>query len=308
MMKPMSVTLRSDLHGFILVAVLWILGALAALISIYGVFVINTATGFSIHEDRLRTEALVSAALELTANRQFSTPAQSRVSHGEFAFRLGGANVAVDYRSEAARIDLNMAPKELLVGLFLALGERAELAVHYADRVIEWRTTLPKGQSVENNRPLERFEYTPRRAKFPHVNELSLVRDLPPAVTHRALPFLTVYSNRPQVNIVEAAPEVIAALPGMTPDRVRAVLAQRKAFPDNKQALLSMLGAAQQYATTEGSKTLRVSTQVNLESGRRMTAEVVILVFDTGNEPFSILSWQGDLDEPQASDGMKRAL
>ena len=76
----MSVTLRSDSHGFILVAVLWILGALAALISIYGVFVINTATGFSIHEDRLRTEALVSAALELTANQQFSTPAQSRVS------------------------------------------------------------------------------------------------------------------------------------------------------------------------------------------------------------------------------------
>ena len=35
----MSVTLRNDSHGFILVAVLWILGALAALISIYGVFV-----------------------------------------------------------------------------------------------------------------------------------------------------------------------------------------------------------------------------------------------------------------------------
>ena len=35
-----------------------------------------------------------------------------------FSFRLGQANVAVEFRSEAARIDLNAAPKQLLVGLF----------------------------------------------------------------------------------------------------------------------------------------------------------------------------------------------
>ena len=244
---------RHDSDGFIMIAVLWILGALAALVSIYSVFVINTATGFGIHDERLRSEALVSAALELTANRQFSIPARSRQTHGAFAFRLGGADVAVDYRSEAARIDLNKAPNELLIGLFVALGERPEHAVHYVKEIVEWRTVSPKDQRSDAfARP--KAGYAPRGAKFPHVGELALVRDVPSAVTERVLPFLTVYSNRSQVNILEAAPEVVAALPGMTSDRVRTILAQRQAFPENEQALLSMLGAARQYATTEGSK------------------------------------------------------
>jgi len=298
---------RRESDGFIMVAVLWILGALAALVSIYSVFVINTATGFGIHDDRLRSEALVSAALELTANRQFSTPAQLRLTHGEFAFHLGGAEIAVHYRSEAARIDLNKAPNELLIGLFVALGERPEQAVHYVNRIVEWRTALPKNQGSEAfGRSKEGVGLARRGAKFPHVGELSLVRDVPHAVIERAQPFLTVFSNRPQVNILETAPEVVAALPGMTSDRVRAVLAQRQAFPENGQALLSMLGSARQYASTEGSKALRILAQVGFSNGHRMTSEVVILVFDNSNEPYSVLSWQDDLAESRGTEEMKR--
>ena len=307
--SPISISWKAgrDSDGFIMIAVLWILGALAALVSVYSVFVINTATGFGIHEDRLRSEALVSAALELTANRQFSTPAQSRLTHGEFEFRLGGAEVAVDYRSEAARIDLNTAPNELLTGLFIALGERPEQAVQYVKRIVEWRTALPKNQGSEAfGRPKAGLGLTRRGAKFPHAGELSLVREVPHAVIERALPFLTVYSNRPQVNILEAAPVVVAALPGMTADRVRTILAQRQAFPENGQALLSMLGAARQYATTEGSKALRVHIQSSFGNGHRMSSEVVILVFDNSNEPYSVLSWQNDLAESRPTEEIKR--
>src|ERR1044072_1733131 len=95
--SPISTSWKAerDCDGVIVGAVLCIRGALASLVSIYSVVVINTATGFGIHEDRLRSEALVSAALELTDNRQFSTPAQLRLTHGEFAFHLGGAEITV---------------------------------------------------------------------------------------------------------------------------------------------------------------------------------------------------------------------
>ena len=53
--------------GFVMVAVLWILGALATLASIYSVYIIDTAVAFKAHDDRLQAEGLVSAALELTA-------------------------------------------------------------------------------------------------------------------------------------------------------------------------------------------------------------------------------------------------
>jgi hypothetical protein len=50
--------------------------------------------------------------------------------------------VAVDFRSEAARIDLNAAPADLLAGLFSAVGVDAKLAGTFADRVIGWRTKV----------------------------------------------------------------------------------------------------------------------------------------------------------------------
>ena len=107
---PLPVRGRSD-DGFIIVAVLWILGALATLVSIYAVYVTNTAMSLSVNDDRLQAEASVSAALELTAYRLAAASAEARPTQGTFSFRAGRANVAVEFRSEAARIDLNAAPK-----------------------------------------------------------------------------------------------------------------------------------------------------------------------------------------------------
>ena len=130
--------MRRD-DGFIVVAVLWILGALAALASIYAIYVTNTVVGLSVNDDRLQAEALVRSGLELTAYRLLAEKEDARPSQGAFRFRLGRSNVAVDFRSEAARIDLNMAPKELLAGLFAGLGTRYDAAEYYADRIIGWR-------------------------------------------------------------------------------------------------------------------------------------------------------------------------
>jgi general secretion pathway protein K len=136
-------------EGFILVAGLWMLGALSGLVSIYAVYVINTASGFAVHDDRLRAEYLVSAGVELTAFRQLLAQDQPGSTPQHFSFVLGGATVAIDYKSEAARIDLNVAPKSLLVGLFVVLGARNDAAELYADRIISWRTTPANGQDAE---------------------------------------------------------------------------------------------------------------------------------------------------------------
>jgi general secretion pathway protein K len=132
--------------------------------------------------------------------------------------------------------------------------------------------------------------------KFPHVHELSFVSALPIALVERAMPFITVYSGKARVNINDAAAEVIAALPGMTPDRVNAFLTQRKLHPDKTQDLLQLLGTAEQYATNEGSSAFRVESRIAFDNGRQAHSEVVILLFDQGDEPFSVLSWRDDLD------------
>lgn len=287
--------------GFIAVAVLWILGALSVLASIYAAYVINTASAFAAYDDHIRADALVSAALELTAYQQQAASAQSRPTHGSFNFRLGQANIAVDFRSEAARIDLNTAPKELLFGLFITLGARPDDADSYASRVIGWRTPQSTGQDAEASAyRIARVGYQPRGAKFPHCNELTLVHGLPSSLVERALPFVTVYSGRSQINVLDAAPEVIAALPGMTPDRLNEFLLQRQTSPENAKQLL--LPEAQQFATLEGSKAFRVAVRITFDNGHREKAEVVVLLFEDGDQPFAVLSWRDRQNELAAED------
>jgi len=289
---------RNAPDGFIVVAVLWILGALSLFVSIYAVYVINSATAFAVYDDHLRAEALVSAAIELTDYQLQTAAAQTRPTRGRFSFHLDQAAVAVEFRSEAARIDLNAAPKQILAGLFNVLGARADDAELYSDRVIGWRTAPATDQDSEVSAyRMMRLGYQPRGAKFPHLSELALVRDLPTALVERALPYVTVYSGRPQINILDASPEVIAALPGMTGDSLNAFLVQRRASPQNAEALLPLLKDARQFATTEGSNAVRVRVRIAFDDGHKESSEVVILAFDQGDQPFAVLSWRSESNE-----------
>jgi general secretion pathway protein K len=292
---------RNAPDGFIVVAVLWILGALSLFVSMYAVYVINSATAFAVYDDHLRAEALVSAAVELTDYQLQTGAAQSRPTRGRFSFHLDQADVAVEFRSEAARIDLNAAPKQILAGLFRVLGARADDAELYSDRVVGWRTAPSTGQDSEGSAyRMMRLGYQPRGAKFPHASELALVRDLPTALVERALPFVTVYSGRPQINILDASPEVIAALPGMTGDSLNAFLAQRQTSPKNAETLLPLLKDARQYATTEGSNAVRVRVWIAFDDGHKESSEVVILAFDQGDQPYAVLSWRDESHELNA--------
>jgi len=289
---------RSEEHGFIVVAVLWILTALATLAMIFSMYVINTATAFAVHDERLQAEGLARAAIELSAY-QVASSAPAPLSRGSFAFRIGNASVNAEFSAETARIDLNSAPKELLAGLFASLGASRAQADYYADRIAGWRSPPPDG-TQDTEAGLYRAAgllYGPRGAPFPHTGELGLVLGIPDFLVERALPFLTVYSGQPQINIYNAAPQVVAALPGMDPGRLNAVLVLREAGPQNTQGLLAMLGAAQTLANTQSSKSLRVTARIAFDSGQRMTTEAVIFMLDSGTEPYRILTWRDDMDD-----------
>ena len=58
---------QQNARGFIVVAVLWILAALSALVLIYLTYVTNTAVVVAGSTDRVLTDALVTAGIELAA-------------------------------------------------------------------------------------------------------------------------------------------------------------------------------------------------------------------------------------------------
>jgi len=299
--QPHNAVRAPNDDGFVLVAVLWILGGLATLAAIYMLFVVNAATGLQIDNERLQANASAKAALELTAYHLGGVPTKERPSDGAYTFRLGGSTVAVEFRTEAARIDLNTAPKPLLAGLFKALGASAEAADYYADRIDGWRS---KAGAANNDQDKEvtayrtaGLRYDPRKGPFTSVQELWLVLGLPPQLVERALPLVTVYSGLKAVNVVDATPDVLAALPGMTPERLNDVLNLRATRPADPQIILQMLGPAQGGGTVEVTPSYRVTAQIRLRNGRLMRAEAVILMMDDAPDPYRVLSWTDDFDD-----------
>jgi len=281
--------------GFIIVPVLWILLALAAMAGILSVYLVNSAQALSLDDDHLRSAALVSAGLELTAYELSSQTKPRRPGAGSFSFHLDHARVSVSFRSEAARIDLNHASKEMLANFFQVLGVRADDAVEYAVRVVGWRTP-PSDDAPEAERSLYReagADHMPRGAPFANVEELRLVLHLPPALVDSAMPFVTVYSGKREIDALEAAPEVVAALPGMTQDLMKSFLAQRAGLSRDARSVASVLGPARAGATVETGDSVRVRTMIAFDNGRQAAAEVVILL-DGGDDPYKILSWRDD--------------
>jgi general secretion pathway protein K len=284
-------------HGFIIVAVLWILAALATLASIYAVYVINSATGMNVTEERVQAEQLTTAALELTAYRLTSMDADSRPSRGNFAFHLGHADVAVEFKAETGRVDLNMAPKELLARLFAGLGAKYEDAEYYADRIIGWRTP-PDPDERNNEASVYRtagLSYGPRQAPFAHAGELSLVMGLPPFLVARAMPFVTVFSGRAEINVFAAAPEVLAAIPGMRPDRLYPLLQALAPGTQNGRPVQD-LGADLHGFTGDAGNAMRVAVRIDFTNRHQVLAEAVILLLEGTKEPFRVLSWRDDFD------------
>jgi general secretion pathway protein K len=318
-MAPVRHTRHRRDGGFIIVAVLWIMLALATLASIYAAYVVRTAYAVGPSDDRVNAEALFTAALELTAYRLTAAQTQNaataapgvqpgaqaaqkptRPSNGRFNFRLGRATIVGEFHSESGRVDLNTAPKPLLASLFAMFGARPDDADQYADRIIAWRSPAPQNGQPDAEGDAYRVagrNYAPRGGPFQEVGELWLVLGLPPGWVERVMPYITVYSGVPQVNIFDASPFVLASLPGVSRQQVNAVLAARDLPDVDGRALLALLGDAQGGATAEPGNAVRVTVGVQFDGGMRTSADIVILLGDDANEPYRVLSWRDDFDQ-----------
>jgi general secretion pathway protein K len=302
--------------GFVLVAVLWILAALATLASIYSSYTVNTAAASRVADDRVQAEASIRAGVEMAAFRQLALPEPARPARGGFDMRVGRTGVTVRFRSEAARIDLNAAPADLLAGLFTAVGVDSSRAETFAERVVGWRTKAQAGADAnaagadgkddkaakeDKLYSEQHMPYPPRHAPFDNALELSLLPGVSLAVVERVLPFVTVFSGRPEVDVSSADPTVLSAFPEMTPQILGAVLNARVNDPGDGRALLALLGPAKARATADRSKAFRASIAVEFDNGRHVHAEVVFRLKDKGDEPYELLYWRDDFDGPMQS-------
>ncbi len=130
---------------------------------------------------------------------------------------------------------------------------------------------------------------------------------IPRALAESALPSLTVYSGRPEIDGLSAPPQVLAALPGMNAEMLHAILVARQTAPQKvAEAPAAYFGPASRYVSLDFGVTARVATRIELDGRRRVRSEAVIALLPGDSEPYRVLSWLDDVDEPPMEQTQKR--
>jgi general secretion pathway protein K len=210
---------------------------------------------------------------------------------------MNDADVAVTFTSEAARLDLNFAPKDVLAAFFAGLGAAKAAAMEDAERVIGWRTRPAPGSNDEEAR-YAALGYPPRQSLFVDVNELALVVGLPPALVDRALPFVTIFNGSSDIDDSIAAPEVVAAF-----DKKSG--AANDPFGGQIAAGGGLLAGTDPSAPPKSaapaakSPCYRIQMTIGFANGRRTASDVVIALGDKA-EPYRVLAWQDDVNPGNA--------
>jgi general secretion pathway protein K len=294
---------RGAQDGFILIAALWMLAALAALVVVVSQQLGSSARLLRLEDEAVEADALISAAIELSAYRLLLSKEEERPRQGGFRLALAGNEIAVSFVSEAARIDLNTASKDILENLFVTLGVERDAAKDDAERVVAWRSKpsdAAKAQAEEARYAAAGLKRVPRLAPFAHVGELSLVLGLPPSLVDRVLPLVTVFNGSPGIDPTIAAPDVVAALPGMTPLILKDFLNARASLSQDGDTLAKTLGPAAKDAAKGKSKAYRLRVVVGPVGGLRHAASAVIVPGE-GEEPYRLLARQDDGPQPRAA-------
>ncbi len=278
-MPPLS----TNNHGVVLVTVLWIMVGLSLLALTLAATVRTEATLARASGEAEQAYFFARGALEAVLYRLAYPDPDPRKQQALFPYAGGMNHYRLSSRNmrchlalmdEAGKLDLNAAGPETLERLLGIVGASPFRAETLAAAVVARRTPGP------GRRP---FRFVEELLQVPGMGRELLYgrprrqRDGRTVFQRGLMDFLTVYTAAGRVNVNYAAPEVLAALPGMDWEDARSLVAAR-----GRQLLeasdLSSLAPAQAlpFLTTEPSDTFSLVATAWLEgSATRRSLKVV---------------------------------
>lgn len=209
--------------GFALVVAIFVTGLVALLALSFAASVRRHVQITSNAVSSAAAEAAADAGISLGIANLLSVASNARrgaESRAVISCQLpSGATLSVEITDEGGRVDLNIAPRELLAALARGLGYGDEKAGTIATAIVDYRDLDDVlGTSDGERGGSERAAYQaagragPANAAFETVEELGAVLGLTRGDMDRWTPFVTVRSGQRGVDPKSAAPALVAAL------------------------------------------------------------------------------------------------
>jgi general secretion pathway protein K len=238
-------------------------------------------------------------------------------------FRFPSGDAEVEVIPETARMNVNVAPRQELTMLLLALGAAPAQADLIAAAIEDWRTPAPGGFSPFDAFYLARTpSFRARHASLEETEELLVVQGMTPELFYGSYArdangrliatgglrdCVSVYGNNAQFDVNWAHPAVLQAA-GVAPAVAAAIVARRTQspiVPDELPMWIQAAGPAGSRLRLGGGSiyTLRASARLRLPGGalsdlRRSVAAQVKLMPAGYDKPMHVLRWYDNAWRP----------
>lgn len=286
--------------GMALIIVLLIIMAIAMMASSY-----LLSTRRDIRTTQLiKTQGVKNAAIEKYLNLTkfwLSHPDDKKrwFSDGRiYQIQTDKETVRIQIASETGKCDINNAEEPLLLAIMKAATPDRKLQKQLVAKLIDWRDEDDEkldfgAESADYLR--RKFNYVPNNQSFESVDDLLMVMDFDETILDRIRPYITVYSQQPDINYHNASIDLLQLLKQDFSERhiqdleldkeLDLKLNPYKLTNENSDEILNSLEPDQVYNVTIEIDTLE-KRRYSLETYLKTQAE------DSVFWPFQTLDWK----------------
>lgn len=266
-------------QGFALITVLWITAFLAVIAGSVSYqaraslgLASNTVASF-------KTKHAAEGAILLSIHKLINRDELNGhvINNPNYSYEIDDLRVSVFVADESGKVDINLAPVDLIKSLLMAVGVDEKRSALIAGATGDWRDkdNLKRVDGAEDQDYIAQgLAYEVKDDEFDSIDELSLVFGMTPEIFNRVKPYVTVYAQDLGVNTALASSVVKNAVQGVTES------GSSEVQPSD-------------YVTGTGGLiyTLRVKAS---DPNGHSTEITSIIRLQRGNtfEPFTILGWK----------------
>lgn len=325
--KSFHSVVKSEKNGFALVLVLWVLSLLTIMAGSFALTMRRESTITAGIKDNAAAAAAAEAGIAYAEMMLLQTDQNKRWrAEGDiYQVNFGDNQIRLRLISEAGKIDINKANSTLLQSLMAQSPIDEDRQTKIIGAIMDWRDpddllNIDGAEKKEYRKA--GLKYQPRNKPFQTVEELQMVLGMDEQLYNWLEPVITVYSRQPQVNLKQAAANVLKLLPGLDAGlidtfvkaRLESAQADQPApeFPTTLVKSAGVGGGANGTVTIVSEAKMQDGTSAVIsatvaKSGGNQGSEADAT---TQAEPYKILRWRRNPtnEEPLFSDEMSELL
>ena len=208
------------------------------------------------------------------------------------------AEYRIRISSEAGKVDINSADKELLEAVINAANDQ-KLTADLVDALIDWRDA--DNEIQQHGAEKEQYQrlglsYSPTNKPFASLDELQFVLGFNQTILKKLKPWITIYSGRKDLDFNLSTPALLTVfereLKGYNPyyDYIEKSKGAIKELESDKNT-------DSQYDSSQDNAFYTITVHARLKNGANSIIEAIIKYDDTGSKAYEVMDWrQGNIE------------